>query len=529
MSGKLFIRSGRCFTAVATLIFSVFVSNTSLASGSSDLRQLVEHMDSDISLNPYTLFHPEQVSKIYHKHQHKRLWSGSQQADLRLKDLIRAIKESTKHGFNAGIYHLADLQSNNTSALEKDLKASDAFIAQAIHRKNGVVIPSDIDPTWFLALDEIDPPQLLTQALEENKVFEILEAQWPQNKEYQLLVRKRLELTELDSATTEAITVGAALKYGMREERVIALKKRLFGPGDYSTEFDNDLRDAVKAFQLASGLEPDGIVGSDTLEELNSTKFSWIERIDANLERWRWLPESSPPTYLRVNIATFQLRGFNQGEETLSMPVIVGKPYRQTPVFSETLKYVVYNPYWNLPRSIASKDKLPLLKTNVKALVNQGYEVFSPELNSYVAVDQIDWQGVTRANFNFLMRQKPGPKNALGRMKFMLPNTHAIYLHDTPDHSLFAKRERSFSSGCIRLSNPVRLMEWVLSTDGQAKNIAEIEADLGKEQTQTMHLKKPIPVLIVYFTAFADENENIIFRRDLYQRDKPIVAKLRGV
>lgn len=209
------------------------------------------------------------------------------------------------------------------------------------------------------------------------------------------------------------------------------------------------------------------------------------------------------------------------------MKVIVGKPYRRTPVFSETMKYFVYNPYWNVPPSIATKDKLPLLRKDAGALESIGYEVKVPHQSQFVGVSQVDWSSVTPRSFNYVLRQQPGPKNALGSVKFMLPNPYAVYLHDTPDHNLFQKQERGFSSGCVRLSDPLGLAYWVLDTDGQSMTRQDIQLQVDSRETKTVYLKKPIPVYIVYLTAFVDESGEVVFRRDLYQRDQPIVNQLR--
>jgi L,D-transpeptidase YcbB len=261
---------------------------------------------------------------------------------------------------------------------------------------------------------------------------------------------------------------------------------------------------------------------------LNATKFSWIDRIDANLERWRWLPNTLPETMLRVNIAAFVLRGIQQGEETLLMNVIVGRPYRNTPVFSETLKYMVLNPFWNVPFKLATEDKLTILQKNPQQLMSLGYEAKMNGGDQFLPVDAIDWSGVTRRNFNYLLRQRPGPANALGRIKFMLPNPFSVYLHDTPDRQLFNKQERGFSSGCVRLAQPVVLAQWLLNNDGRPQEAATIESLIQAGDTMAINLNKPVPVFIVYFTAFTNTDGDVVFRRDLYQRDAPVIAALRG-
>jgi murein L,D-transpeptidase YcbB/YkuD len=326
---------------------------------------------------------------------------------------------------------------------------------------------------------------------------------------------------------TAQIAAGPLLRPGQSNDRVLMLKQRLMGPGDYSPLYDEEFRREVAAYQLSAGLEPDGVVGENTLEVLNATRVSWIDRIDANLERWRWLPRETPDVYTRINIAAYSLRVIENGDVVLSMNVIVGKPYRQTPVFAESIKYLVLNPFWNVPFSIATKDKLPLLKSDATAEAGKGFETKPYGSDIFVPVDTIDWSGVTSRNFKYLLRQKPGDQNALGRIKFMLPNPHSVYLHDTPSRDLFARQERGFSSGCVRLEQPVQFAEWLLARE-RHPDANRVDALLSSRDTITIHLKKPLPTYIVYFTAFSLEDGEVSFRRDVYGRDRKLIEALRA-
>ena len=464
---------------------------------------------------------------FYRQNRHQPIWNTGKGRQQNYQQLLRAIETSETHGFNPERYHLKALKDSQTSAFAREILATDAFLTQARHRRIGAVSPQSIDPDWHLKTDEINAVALLEQATMDGNILRHLDGLWPKSGDYRALVSKRAELLAAPSISSVTVPSGAVLKPGQSDPRITLLKARLFGTGDYSPLYDDELLAAVRAFQFSAGLEDDGMVGPATLEWLNVVHFSWIDRIDANLERWRWLPDEIPDTHLRVNIAAFQLRAIRQGEDSLAMKVIVGRPYRRTPVFTETMKYLVYNPYWNVPYSIATKDKLPLLQKDPAALEAQGYEVRPALADSFQSVRSVDWNQVTPRQFTYLLRQKPGPRNALGQIKFMLPNPFSIYLHDTPDHSLFKKQERSFSSGCIRLSDPLGLAEWVLQNDGQRATPDSLRQQLEGGATQTVYLNRPLPVLIVYFTAFADAQNEIIFRRDLYERDTAIVKELR--
>ncbi len=470
---------------------------------------------------------PEILAAFYSENKHTPIWIGGKRELNRFSELLTEIESSSSHGFNPEYYNFNILSDPKQPALVREILATDAFLTQVRNRTAGVVSPHQIEPEWLLTVDEVDAKAVLELALNENDVAGNLQLLWPTQSEYWLLVEKRKSLLQENDHETILVPEGFALKKGQIGERVLRLKQRLFGPGDYTSEFDNELEKVVKDFQFSSGLEPDGIVGAATLEILNASHFSWIDRIDANLERWRWLPHHLPTTYIRVNIAAFHLRAIKDSTDQLKINVIVGRFLRKTPIFTADMKYLVINPYWNVPYKLATEDKLPLLKKNPKELDLLGFEVKAADSDTFLPVSMIDWTNIYPRNFNYLLRQKPGPKNALGTIKFMLPNLHSVYLHDTPDHSLFAKQERSFSSGCIRLSEPILLAEWILNNDNQPQIVDELKRKLTTSETKSFNLKKPLPVLIVYFTAFKGEDQTIVFRRDIYNRDQRIINALK--
>ncbi|MGD2168040.1 MAG: L,D-transpeptidase family protein, partial [Gammaproteobacteria bacterium] len=476
---------------------------------------------------------PELVSRMYRDRDHAPLWLSGSPLARQVDGLIAAIGASAAHGLNPERYHRSALErvaeaDNATGLVARELLLTDAFLSQALHRGRGAVEPPNLDANWQLPQAEVDPVALLTMlSRRRGDVLEALDALWPESEEYDKLIRRRAEILASGDEASVRITNGPILRPGQSNDRIIMLKERLLGPGEHSPIYDEDLRREVTAFQWAAGLEPDGLVGENTLEMLNETRVSWIDRIDANLERWRWLPRSTPDTYIRVNIAAFTLRGFENGRQTLAMNVIVGRPYRQTPVFTETLKYLVLNPTWNVPHSIATIDKLPLLRANASAEATKGFEAKPHGSESFISVDAIDWTGITARNFNYLLRQRAGPENALGEVKFMMPNPHSVYLHDTPSRELFARQERSFSSGCIRLERPRDLIAWLLERDNPAA-ARRVADQLASGQTYTINLERPIPVYLVYFTAFTDDAGAVVFRRDIYGRDRIVIEALRA-
>ncbi len=476
---------------------------------------------------------PRELSAFYGERNHQPIWTAGGPLAEQASDLLAAVRASEGHGLNPRSYREPVLARmiegpDRTLDLALELLASEAFLRQARDRSRGAVSPRALDPDWHLVPPDgelIDPLRL---ALESGaSVVGILDALWPRHPEYRALVAKRAELAARAEELFDPIPDGPLLRPGASDERVELVKRRLLGPGPHDGAFDPELKQAVMALQREAGLEADGIVGPATLEVLNATAASRIERIDANLERWRWLPPTVPETYIRVNIAAFSLRVIDGGQDVLNMNAIVGRPYRRTPTFSESIRYLVFNPYWNVPFRLATLDKLPLLQQDPAPLVAQGYEVRPEGEEEFRPVDTVDWSGVTRRNFRFLLRQRPGPFNALGRVKFMLPNPHDVYLHDTPDRELFERQERGFSSGCIRVSDALALARWVLANDGRDADAERVAALAAGGETTTIYLKQPLPVYLVYFTAFTDDSGTVVFRRDLYQRDGAIVAALR--
>lgn len=475
------------------------------------------------------LSHYAGLQRLYRQRDHRPLWTaaGGPSPD----DLIDALAEARDHGLPLAATHYERLRSLRSAppGLALELVASDAFLQEVRRRASGVVAPRRLDPEWHLIVPEVDAVALLEGLAQGGSTpAAVLGALWPTAPDYGALLRRRADIVASGETRMVRVPAGPLLRPGETAERVALLKARLLGPGDHDDRFDADLEQAVRAFQRAAGLEADGVVGPATLEVLNADRRSWIDRIDANLERWRWLPRQTPPEHLRVNIAAYSLRAFSDGEERLQMDVIVGRPYRRTPVFSEALQYLVVNPYWNVPYRLAVQDKLPQLKTEPAVLAKQGFEARPLDNGEYTSVDRIDWTTVQRAGWNWVLRQRPGPDNALGRLKFMLPNAYAVYLHDTPSRDLFARQERGFSSGCVRLAEPVRLAQWILELDGQPTVAADVPALIDSGETRTLHLRRHLPVYLVYFTAFADADGAVQFRRDIYGRDAPLVAALRG-
>ncbi len=262
----------------------------------------------------------------------------------------------------------------------------------------------------------------------------------------------------------DPIDIGDVLKLGMTDPRVAQVRARFAATGDFSgfvTDpdlYDDGLEIAVRQFQTEHGLESDGVIGKQTIFAMNISAQERIRQIIVNLERWRWLPENLGDRYILVNVAGFKLRRIEYGSLQEVMRVVVGKPAHRTPVFSSKIKYLEINPTWTMPHLIATPEILPKLQSNPSYL-GSNYELLQGEQS--IPINSVYWQDYSKNNFPFTFRQKPGPKNALGRVKFIFPNKQAIYLYNTPARSLFSRTTRAFSHGCIRIGRLRRLI-WTL-------------------------------------------------------------------
>lgn len=314
---------------------------------------------------------------------------------------------------------------------------------------------------------------------------------------------------------------GPALRLGDQGERVQALRLRLsqqaFADADEAVPaapdglFDETLAAAVLAFQHRHGLEPDGVAGPATLRALAEPASAHVRRIEINLERWRELPEdlgAGGERYVLVNIAGFELHAMEDGRSALAMKVIVGKPYTRTPIFTGLMTRVILNPSWYVPGSIVTKEIAPRLRRDPGYLRRENFEVL-PTRDGRLA-----------------LRQRPGPNNALGRIKFLFPNRHNVYLHDTPSRSLFNRAVRTFSHGCIRIEKPQELAEWVLGPDGWTPE--DIQDGIAAGRERAVGLTQPIPVHIVYWTAWVDDEGVLQMRNDIYRRDGRDAPKGQG-
>lgn len=288
--------------------------------------------------------------------------------------------------------------------------------------------------------------------------------------------------------------------------------------------FDGGLEAALKAYQQRLNLEPDGVAGRMTLAQLARGPAERVDQLRVNLERWRWLPADLGARHLRVNIADYRLEAWNAGRIERVHRVVVGTGYRQTPSFSARMRYVVLNPWWEVPRRLATQDKLPVFQRDPQAFARGGYALLDPQ-GQPVDVAGVDFSQLSRNRFPYRLRQQPGPANALGQVKLILPNSHDVYLHDTPSRGLFGRVRRSFSSGCIRVEEALALTDWVLA-GARGFDRARIDAVIASGVETRVDLSEPLPVHLLYLTAVDDGAGGVRLIDDLYQRDPRLLQAL---
>ena len=480
----------------------------------------------------------ESLQRFYRQRAYLPAWRDGGQLRPAAHALIGLVRRSPEHGLSVSDYHLHELmeiragQSAAASALV-DVLLTDAFLAYARHLHSGRNRPQLTEPAWHIEPDRMDAVALLSRVLGNGGLESTLATLAPAHPQYRklqaLLARYRALAA---SGGWPLLESGSLLRVGDRDLRVATLRQRLWLEGfavHWETadeyRFDPGLKAVLERFQQLRGIEPDGILGPQTLAALNVPVTQRIQQILLNLERWRWLPRSLGERYIMVNIAGFQLQLVSGGRPHLDMRVIIGKPYRSTPAFVGRLDYLVLNPHWNVPERIMREDLLPQQKANPEFLTEQGYRILAGWGEDAREIDPatIDWQQIRPEAFPYRLRQMPGPQNSLGRIKFMLPNRFDVYLHDTPARHLFERTVRTFSSGCIRVESPVALAEQVLVGVEGDWSAARVRERIATGETLNVNLAQPIPVYVLYWTAWVDADGRAHFATDIYGRDRRMV------
>jgi len=489
------------------------------------------------------------VSDFYAHHSCEPVWLGEKSRDGFAQATLQLIAQASVDGLNPEKYHYSFLRAEldalsnaNTffpnsdvdELLRFDVTMTDAILALAKDLRYGIFDRSTLKYSWNVDNEEVDLVLLLSEAINNEGIQPYIESQTPSHPQYQKLKAAYGVYKHLAEAHQKTIipTLETRPELGDSSAAVAALRSLLnfyYPMGEYENDgskfnpaiYDSTLLEKVQEFQWQHGLKPDGVIGKLTLSALNTSWADRIKQIEVNMERWRWCHRQWPDHHLLINIPAYQLQAYKMDSLSFEQNVVVGSRFNRTPVFQDTITFVDFNPYWNLPFSIASKEILPKLKKNPHYLYHQNMHLF--EDGNKVDPYTIDWSQVDRKTFPFKIRQLPGAKNALGRLKFLFPNKYSIYLHDTPSRRPFTETIRAFSHGCVRLKDPIRFAEYAMASSGY--NGSKIRKTLDKKENKRVALTEGLPVYLLYFTTWVDSENNLRFQPDVYKRDRIMIER----
>lgn len=472
----------------------------------------------------------------------KLLWTaGGRGAKDSIRRILAGLENAETHGLNPEQYHVAQIRAY-LDGMSKDKTLADLLISDGLMHYGHDLGGMRIDPKtikqkadyWRQAPPALDILQKVASA---DNPMRAVESFAPRNDFYEALRRELARLSREESGYDSVLPMnfGGSNHFtpGSRHKDVAALRVRLgvpyvpeYGPESY---YDDETASAVMTFQRAHGLEPDGIIGPQTLSVLNRTQRERREQIIANMERQRWLDQEKPDRYILVNIPQQLLWAVDRNRVVHEMKVVVGMPSRRTKEFKAEVKGVRFNPNWTVPIGIKMADFLPKLRNDPGYLSEKGIEIIKGHGAQAVTLDPyaIDWQSVGSREMNQMrFVQNPGDNNALGAVRILMPNDYNIYMHDTNHPEYFARGQRTYSSGCIRLAEPEKIANFVLAQNGDWSP-TEMPGIIASGKTTEIMASKSFPVYIVYQTMWLDGNGRLVYGPDVYRRDRDLLEVLR--
>ncbi|WP_298431670.1 L,D-transpeptidase family protein [uncultured Jannaschia sp.] len=471
------------------------------------------------------------IAAFYRSRNFTPIWMG-EGAETRRAAFLWALDAAGDHGLPTGRYDAATIRSDfaaartgaDRGALEVEMTRR--FLRYAQDVSSGILDPRQVDRSIVVEVPKRDWLEQIT-AFTEGDPFAFVQSLWPTSPAYTRLLREKLRLEEARRAGGWGATVpGGTLALGAQGPAVVALRNRLIRMGylrrSAVSGFDEAMASAIRAFQVDHGLTPDGEAGGATLAAINVPLEDRMAQIVVGLERQRWMNKPLEQRHILVNLAEQHAYVVDDGKVTFDTVVVVGAdtPDRRTPEFSHTMTHMVINPYWHVPRSITVNEYLPALRRGGA----RHLEVYSR--NGRVNRNAINFSRYTAQNFPYSLKQPPGPRNALGRVKFMFPNKYNIYLHDTPSRSLFARDVRTFSHGCVRVGRPLELAYHLL-TPQEADPRGHFNGILASGRERRVNLEEPIGVHLVYWSAWVTPTGRANYRGDPYGRDVGVLRALR--
>lgn len=494
------------------------------------------------------------IQKFYQERNFHPAWIKDKKLTELAYEMRYEIEQAMFDGLNPDDYHLQAINQyfermekeesvkTNLDYATLDLLLTDAFIMLSSHLYLGKVNPEDLKTAWNIqrTAPELRIDERLDNALKEQSIRKSIEELYPSFTIYKKMRDGLRELYDFRSKNInypemswKLLKLDKSIKLEDVHNSVPEIRKRLIfweylEPYDLENEklYDSIMESGIKKIQIRHGMIPDGVIGKGTIFALNQSPEELIKTAAVNLERLRWLPDRIKDLELiLVNTANFQLDFIQRRDTVLSSKVIVGKSYHSTPQFSAEMSYIVFSPTWTVPNSITRNEIIPSVKKNPNYLVRNNMKILTAN-GAEISAESIDWGKVNPRTFPYIIRQEPGENNSLGLVKFMFPNKHSVYIHDTPARSLFEREERALSHGCIRIQKPFELAKLLLSFDPNWTDEA-IQNAMHLPKEKIVNLDRKIPVVVLYLTYWADSRGNYFFRRDLYSRDNEIYGSLR--
>lgn len=489
----------------------------------------------DTEIHKITLSNIDWINEFYKEIKHNPIWiNDSLELNQNGKDLIKLLSNSYNYGLDTNFYDGNSLNKISISlngTVEKDQKYATASALELLLTNSYFKIGKDLnygivhkDSSKLVSQIPrkefgVDLPKHLLNSFKTDSITTILLTLQPQHKEYIKLQQHLEEYIKIASFSKETITVNHFRKDSIKafEQSKKALVLYSYLKEESS---DSDYVLALEKFQIQHGLKPDGLIGRNTAKALSKSPYNDYKKAIVSLEKWRW-KNSWGTDYIFVNIPSYEMKIYRNDEIKKSLNVVLGKPSTFTPEINDEMEYMIVYPFWNLPFSISSKELLPKIKKDSTYLKRNGYKVFTSKYKS-IKSDDINWNTVTEGNFNYKIRQNGGGGNSLGLIKFIFPNKHSIYFHDTPSKRYFKNEIRAYSHGCIRVQHPLQLAELILEADENKYNIDSVKTYIGNRKQKKITLNTKIPIYIQYFTCGTDSNNKIVFYKDIYGLDEKL-------
>lgn len=477
----------------------------------------------------------DSLAKFYQLRQYRPIWNDGQHYSDKARQLLNVIYQAGNYGLNPFDYDAKILRSflqanaiDQTLLTKSDIVFTHAFVKLASHIRNG-----RLSNHQNLQEDQYQLLSKLNSAIEQDNIVDAIKKLQPGHSTYKNLVEALNQYKKIQLDSHNITLSKRSYELGDHSDEIPRIRKRLHALGDLTDEdldshvYNEKLMKSVSHFQQRHGLAPDGVLGKQTLRELNAPIWRRIQQLELNLARAQSLPNISIGKHLVINIPAYKLYLYDNQQLTYQSNVVVGKKKHETPVISSELTKIILSPYWHVPKSITRNEIIPKLLIDPDYLSKNNMRLISTHSvnRHYVDPSTIDWTSIDIDNLNFRVRQEPGNQNSLGKIKFYFPNNYSVYLHDTPSRGLFVKPQRAFSHGCIRLEDPFGLAEKLLAAEtGWSKYDL---LDLSRQtKSKPLRLEAPVPIHLTYMTAWADDQGVVNFRPDIYNRDTQMLASL---